>query len=690
MNSYFKKGLLVYLLLLFFLAIAYFPLSSFLFALKNDALTANFPNKYFFSAALHDGYLPVWNPYLNFGFPLYADPGFSFWNPITWLFGWLGYTVPMLSVEILFYIWIGGIGAYELGKWLGHSEKVSFCMGMMYMCCGFYIGNLQHINFLTSAAFLPLVLLTYLDLQAKFGIRKLFYCLLCIYMLATGGHPAVPMATIYFLFFIQIGIILFSNTGESKLAIGLRSLKTFLILLGSFLILAAPLIDSYYEIYPVFTRAVPVVQIFNTETGFDPGSYISFLYPFSTSGGGNLFKNDPLMRNGYFSIVGFLCLLAVIRLKKNLTQKVFLFSGAFMLILSLGGPVKSFLYQLLPLLDHVRTNGEFRVFGILSFIIAGSYFLAELMDNSTNSGLFRRMLIWTAGICVIIILARFIFIVPGTLSLNRPPGNPVPFFQHVKMKLDALTFYDRIFINAVISLILILSYLFLATGTNKSSVIVTIVAADLIIFSWIMLPVTGVQILSPTAIEKNFETVPRGIPIPGLEPISENQFHSKKLLDVIGCWSYYSKQPGTPELCNYPSRFNETVAYFNSTMPETIKRKPFIFIKGQEFPQKVLVLSFTPSEFNIQVETNIPDSLIILQNNYAMWMAEVNGKSTDIQRAAISFMSVPLEKGINRVRFFYKNQHLKYIVILCIFLWVLFSILTFYRRQKQQRMNSDD
>ena len=244
-------------MLLVFLVIAYFPLSSLLFALKNDALTANFPNKYFFSAALHDGYFPVWNPYLNFGFPLYADPGFAFWNPITWIFGWIGYSVPVLSIEILFYIWIGGISSYELGRWLGHSEKVSFCMGMMYMCCGFFIGNLQHINFLTSAAFLPLVLKTYLDLQAKFSVQRLLYCLVSLYLLATGGHPAIPVATVYFLVFIQIGIVIFSNTGERKLVIIRRSFKTFLILLVCFFVLAAPLIYSYYEIYPVFTRADP-------------------------------------------------------------------------------------------------------------------------------------------------------------------------------------------------------------------------------------------------------------------------------------------------------------------------------------------------------------------------------------------------------------------------------------------------
>src|SRR5277367_2980438 len=97
------KDWLNYLLLGLFLYLAYLPLSSFLFALKNDALTENFPHKYFFSAALLPGHWPLWNPYINFGLPLYADPGFAFWHPLTWLFGAIGYNVYILTVEILVY-----------------------------------------------------------------------------------------------------------------------------------------------------------------------------------------------------------------------------------------------------------------------------------------------------------------------------------------------------------------------------------------------------------------------------------------------------------------------------------------------------------------------------------------------------------------------------------------------------------
>ena len=76
--------------------------------------------------------------------------GFAFWNPITWIFAGIGYSVPILSVEILFYIWIAGITAFELGVFLaGIRKEFCFVWGSMIMSCGFFIGNLQHTNFLT-------------------------------------------------------------------------------------------------------------------------------------------------------------------------------------------------------------------------------------------------------------------------------------------------------------------------------------------------------------------------------------------------------------------------------------------------------------------------------------------------------------------------------------------------------------
>ena len=671
-----RTGFIIYLLLLVFLVIAYLPLSSLQFALKNDALTTNFPNKYFFSAALHDGYLPMWNPYINFGLPLYADPGFAFWNPITWIFGCIGYSVPLLSVEILFYIWLAAIGAYELSKWLGHCRKVSFCIGIVYMCSGFFIGNLQHINFLTCAAFLPMVLKTYLDLQRSYSVRKLFYCLVSLYLLATGGHPAIPVACIYFLLLIQAGLIIFNDSGDQKKLILIRSIRSNLILSCCFLVLAAPLFYSYYEIFPRFTRSVPVIQGSLSDTGFSLSSYLSFLFPFSTTGNTDIFSNDKLMRNGYFSVVGFLCFLIALIKKKNSYQKIFLLAGAGMLILSLGGHFKELLYSIFPMLNYIRTNGEFRIFGMLSFILTGSYVLADLMEGR-YIWIFHRLLYFIAAISFMIILIRFLFTPSSTLFLKSPDIQAASILQAIKSKLDALTFFDRIFLNAAVLFILIGFYFLLIKKINRKLLLPLFIMADLIVFSWSNLPVTGVQIKSPEIVQHYFSEIPDGIPIPKLLPIGQNQFFGEDIHNLFGCWSYYSKQPGTPFLCNYPSRLLETAAYFKSPLADSLNQMPFVFTTNHEFREKISIITYSPTEIKVRVETGNNDSLILMQNDYFRWKATVNGKPVHIENTAIAFMLVPLEIGVNEVRFLYDSQIPIVIAIMSFILWITFFVFVF-------------
>jgi len=675
-NLNYKARILTYLLLLLFLFIAYLPLSSFLFALKNDALTTNFPNKYFFTASLHAGYLPLWNPYINFGLPLYADPGFAFWNPLTWLFGLIGYSIPMLSVEILCYIWLAGIASFELGIWLGHSRRVSFCMGVMYMCCGFFIGNLQHTNFLTSAAFLPFVIKTWLDLHRSFTTRKYFFCLVSIYMLAAGGHPAIPIACMYFLLLIQTGLIIFNDSGDQKRKILLQSVRIDILLSAGFLVLAAPLICSYYEIYPLFVRSAPVKQAILPDTGFDLSSYLSFVFPFSTTGKNKIFSNDLLMRNGYFSLAGLFCLLVALAKSKNAYQKTFLLAGSGMLLLSLGGPIKEFLYSILPLLNHVRTNGEFRVFSLLCFILIGAYVLVDLLKG-LHWKIFDRMLILTIIVCFLIIIGRLLIAPMGSIFPNHSGYQSANFLIEIKNWLYGLTFSDRLFLNAIFLAVLIGCYFLLLNKAGRKIALTLFILADLITFSWTQLPVTGVQMKSPAAIESYFSEIPKGIPIPRLIPLIQNQFFGEDIHNLFGCWSYYSKQPGTPFLCNYPSGMNLTTAYFKSNLPDSLNQGPFLLTKAGAPGNQLKINSFSPTNIEIQVQTDQSDSLILLQNHYFRWRSTVNGKPARIEHTDIAFMAVPLEKGKNNVSFFYSSHSLWALTLMSLLAWTGFFLFAF-------------
>src|SRR5687768_12732894 len=87
------------------LFIAYLPVTSFLFYLKNDAFLNYFPPKFFMSESIHAGFLPLWNPYINYGIPQYADMNAGYWSPITWLVAsTIGYNAYTFTIEAVCYI----------------------------------------------------------------------------------------------------------------------------------------------------------------------------------------------------------------------------------------------------------------------------------------------------------------------------------------------------------------------------------------------------------------------------------------------------------------------------------------------------------------------------------------------------------------------------------------------------------
>src|SRR6185436_13646027 len=168
------------------------------------AFSDNFPNKFFLSEAIHSGMLPLWNPYMNFGFPVYADPGFAFWNPITWVFALIGYSAYTLTVEVLCYIYIAGICMFGLCRYLKLNAGIALAVAAVYMCSGFFVGSIQYINFITAAAFLPFFVQSLLQLIYKPTLKYSAKFSLSCYFIFTSGHPAIPFATVYFIGFLLI------------------------------------------------------------------------------------------------------------------------------------------------------------------------------------------------------------------------------------------------------------------------------------------------------------------------------------------------------------------------------------------------------------------------------------------------------------------------------------------------------
>jgi hypothetical protein len=628
--------------LFIFLLIAYLPLSSFQFALKNDAFIYNFPNKHFFSEAIRHGYLPTWNPYLNFGFPLYADPGFAWWHPITWIFGIIGYNPYSFTIEVLAYIYISGISMYWLAQNLGMEKITAFSIGCMFMCSGFFIGNLQHINFITCTAFLPLIVGTWLNLQNNHSLKNVLFAAIAVYLLFTGGHPAIPIATIYFMLATGIfyGIYFRSKinfTSFFKWNIGYLLFA---------IILLAPALYSWFGLMPYYSRSEPVNQAQNVLVGFTIPSCISFLFPFSTIKNYNWFMTDVSMRNAYFSVAGFLFFIVfLMRKQKQKLQLTFLLAGLLMLLLSMGGQIKKVLYDNLPGLGWIKTNGEFRVFAIFCFLLCSAFEIEKFFKYTNESSRYFKNLL---KVLLALSFVTGVVLLISTSEVFTFQSGEQTIIARTKDFIDQISFRQSLLFSLIITSLLCIAYLFSLSFKNGNKIFLSLILIDLCINCWLLLPVTGVGRTSVARMQEIINKSPKGFPLPFLTKELQNTISCDEE-KLIGNWSWYDKKI-MHSWIDYPSQLKTTVKFYQLEDTILMRDKPYIFLNHQA-SNSLHLIHFTPTSFSIKLNVAERDTLILLQNYFPGWKANINGKPVPILKFAGTFVSIPVDKKTESVSF---------------------------------------
>jgi hypothetical protein len=664
-----NKVLKYYLLLLIVLLIAYLPLSSLHFAMKNDAFSDNFPNKYFLSQSLHAGIIPLWNPYMNFGFPIYADPGFAYWNPVTWLFAAIGYSAYTLTIEVLLYIYLGGAFMFRLCKWLNLSLPVAFIVACMYMCSGFYTGSIQYINFITAAAFLPLLIQAFLKLIYTPCFYNAIIFSLSLVFVAMGGHPAIPFAAIYLLLILFIAILIFQQNRITNLRKFIIFLLVSVIL---FLIFFSPALYSYASIWNVYGRNTPQQHFEITNTGFSIASLISLLFPFSINAHTSFLNNDVAMRNAYFSLPGFSAIFFAIKTKNKFVYCL-LFTAFIFLILSIGGGFKEIIYQYLPLLKYIRTNGEYRIFFILLLCVVSGFGLEQIISNRNS---FIKLKLFFK---YFIAADLFVLILTAIFFRNKITGFfAVTFSQHFSANLAKEFFQNMNFpVALIISLVIaiIVALLIIRKKHLSAKYLAAIICFDIIINACICLPVTGVGSATVRQVQSFYNNNPPDIPVPPLISVKDIDTLNDKLTGLIGNVTYYNKKIGTTKLTDYPSYFKSTDTFFKSPEKEFVLNRPYLFVLNDNNNNSIKVLHFEPQKIVLTVQSTTNDSLICLQNNYKFWRAFENKKPLPVTTAFSTFISIPLSPGNHTIEFIYKDSLLLFFSIISVIVLVAMLII---------------
>lgn len=690
-----KKTFQSILLISIVFLIAYSPLASFLFALKNDMFIGYLPPRFLMGEAIHSHQLPLWNPYISFGLPFYGDMSSSYWSPLTWLIAsTTGYNPYTLTIEVLIYLLLSGVGMYYLSGHFSKNMYVRLIAAISYMCNGYIVGHLQHLNWLSGAAFLPLCLWAIEKLHQERNLKSLLLASLFFYLIVSSSHPGIIIGAIYF-FAGYVIIKLYSDfklTGKAGL---FKNTKLYLLFIGCLLLLSVGLIAGYSDIIPYFDRNQAVDLSLSLNQNTDLKSWISSILPFATTSGDDFFKNDPAFRNIYFGLIMFLLFLASLFASKSKQQIFFLVTGGIFLLISLGGMFKLVTAKLLPLLGYVRVNAEFRIFTVLCFVIAAAIFFDRFTE--TNESYHKKLkpcFIAILGIMSGLLLFSVINLFSGGESVihyMNKVNESLLSRNTIKQLLDKISIYDTIFVQCIIQIILLI-LLIRAFKYNQLKKIFIIASLDIILATLLNLPFTGVGKVPVSTISSIQKKSPQGIPSPTLQAVRDNDTLSYNEVLLIGDWSFYSKQPGAAKPALYPVKLiNNYIYYFEAAKDTTLRitDMPFIYITNsisEKKPKKTndvelqTIVSYKTGELHLKVVADTASYIVMLQNFYPHWYYKKNGNVFPVQQAGINFIGVPLEKGENDLLLFFKPTCIRAALFFSGIMFMILIALLFWPR----------
>ncbi len=655
--------------------------------------TGYLPPRFLMGEVLETNSMPVWNPYIAFGIPFYGDMSGTYWNPITWLIaGTTGYNAYMLTLEVVFYIVSGAIGMYLLSSQFSQTKYIRYLAAIAYLCNGYTVGHLQHLNWLSGAAILPWCLWSIHRMFQKSSLSRIIQSVLIFYLFLSATHPGIIIGAFYF-FIPYLLFLFFKPPAELHLLQRAQLIKPGILFLLLFLLLSAGLIYSYAEIISVFARRekLQLGLLLNENTTIK--SWLSFLLPFSTVKNKLFFENDIAFRNCYIGLLFLAMLFWGIRKKMTGLQWLLISLAAFFLLLSIGEQFKVIANKCLPLIGYVRVNAEFRIFALICLILFAVQQLQKLTHYKEDD--WKRLLVILKSFLLVFVIFIFIGILLKWNNYEQttnalPNIYPPSIRSQLKVFIDHLYFADTIIFQSILQ-ILLTAGLLIAAKQKRIKAILFISSIDLVLATLLSLPFTGVGKDSVNTVQQILNKSPQGIPKPAMNVINQPSELTKAQENLIGNWDFYSKQPGNRRNIYYPIKLNSVANYYilaNEDNKYRVENYPFLFITDSiiTYPLQLTktvgtenIITYKTDKIHIRINTDRPGNLIILQNYYKYWHITINNKTILPGKLETGFMYSPVSAGPNDIIISFEHPYIKWFVpgtallMLSYFLFIFFS-----------------
>jgi hypothetical protein len=159
-----------------------------------DVYNYTYPSARFIHELCRQGFLPYWNPYLNYGQPVLANPNLLFFYPFTLLIVLLPIDAAY-TLHFLVHFALAGIGTYLLARRWGQTYLAAFFAAFVFMFCGPVLSLGNFYNEVACSAWIPWALLA---TEGALWSRRLRSWILVVAIFSLqwlAGEPLTMMAT---------------------------------------------------------------------------------------------------------------------------------------------------------------------------------------------------------------------------------------------------------------------------------------------------------------------------------------------------------------------------------------------------------------------------------------------------------------------------------------------------------------
>ncbi len=678
-----KRG---YLLLIPIVIVAFWQVFFLQNGMKWDFVDAFLPSRYFFTESILNNQFPLWNPYLLYGTPIYADL-VSVFNPEFWIIGnMFGYSNITLQLVFLGYIFVAGVSFNYFLKQFDAEKNLAAGLSVAYMLSGFTVGHAQHVAFVSGYALIPFLIAVYIRFLKEINKFNLVNLLIALFLMIYCSYPALTIISGYLMLAIFLWYVIVNRRDKSYL----KKLFLFhLILAGVVLLFSLTLIVAYYQISPFLSRFNGLPLKLAEKHPFSIQSFLSFLTPMAAGNDPQFFKTDISVSNGYFGIISLvLFLFAITRKSVKKESYVILFFAVFTLLASLGNKffIREFLYNYFPLMNRFQYPGIFRaftIFGLLAF--TGINFNIGSITQTD-----RKKLILIA-VLMISILLFLVFRAIGKTEHFVYFNSEFDF----KQELFHATRFDNIIFQGIIQIFILLVFVFsvwkIKRAKTLSVALLVFFIADGVISTQLNLHYSVISEHDPVKFSNYLKSSPKGFPVPDLNPIGENSdrntaneftwmnnnvFPKKVTFDGLVSFKtdgYRVLSDNHPDLLEAIKK--EPVVYFSGDVREDSAIVNFtsntVFVSESDYKKlqdnnfrsgkndKLEITGFSPTKIEIRTNSEFPQLLVYQQNYYSGWKVFVDEKENDLIKSNFTHMAVPVPEGEHTVRFEYTNPLIK-------------------------------